>query len=120
MVTLAKLCVFPCRPMRPPHSGNAVTDLKRCISRKVEPVGVADVARLQVAPQELPNSGESGYPKVRHGAAIPGFGLAFHLQSHGFHHGLHAVALSGAGCSFIGLHQLRERLQPRSVRCCCE
>ena len=53
--------------------GNAVTDLKRCISRKVVPVGVADVARLQVAPQELSNSGESGYPKVRHGYAREGW-----------------------------------------------
>ena len=51
------------------HWPNAVTDLKRCISRKMLPVGVAHVARLQVAPQELPNSGESGYPKIRHGVA---------------------------------------------------
>ena len=52
--------------------GNAVTDLKRCTSRKVVPASVADVARLQVAPQKLPNSGESGYSKVRHGVARMG------------------------------------------------
>ena len=51
---------------------NAVTDLERCISMKVLPVGVADVAKLQVAPQELPNSGESGYPKVPHGVGYCG------------------------------------------------
>ena len=41
------------------------------------PVVVADVARLQVAPQELPNSGESGYPKVRYGVAFRGLGSYF-------------------------------------------
>ena len=50
-----------------------MTDLKHRISKKVVQVKVADVARLQLAPRELPNSGESGYPKVRHGVANQGF-----------------------------------------------
>ena len=42
------------------------------------PIGVADVARLQVTPQELPNSGESGAPKIRHGVGQKG--AAFRLK----------------------------------------
>ena len=41
------------------HTCNAVTDFEGCLSIKVLPTGVADVARLQVDPQELPKSGEA-------------------------------------------------------------
>lgn len=34
------------------------------------PVNVADVAKLQVAPMDLSNSGQSGYPEVRSGVAM--------------------------------------------------
>ena len=81
--------------------GNAVTNLKHCISRKVVPVSVADVARLQVAPQELPNSGESGYPKDRHGVARMGWQLVSKRFSASF-----AVAPSG---------QRRDGLWPREM-----
>ena len=57
--------------------GSPADRVYKCVPKKrddrlVPLVGVADVARLQVAPQELPNSGESGYPKIRHGVARMG------------------------------------------------
>ena len=63
-------------PLKTVHCPNGSNPLEVLAIRVV-----ADVARLQVAPQKIPNSGESGYSEVRPGSFNDSFGCTRKARS---------------------------------------